>query len=130
MNEAYFGFALASSCAIQSSIASLIAVAKAPLRDPSRSMMACLNRLSSSSGTSTLILTMITHFHSYINTPLRLYINYALLIDWSNRVKQEGMTSVIRNWIQRYRLIKQLRAACYSEDAIHEILRFYGVDPK
>jgi DNA-binding transcriptional MerR regulator len=37
---------------------------------------------------------------------------------------------MIRNWIQRRRLIKQLRAAGYSDEAIHEILRFYGVDPK
>jgi hypothetical protein len=69
-------------------MASLIAMAKAPLRDPSRSMIACLNRLSSSSGISTLILTMITRFHQDIITPVRLYINYALLIEWSNRVNQ------------------------------------------
>jgi len=130
LDNAHFCFGLVSFCAIQSSIASRIAVAKAPLRDPSRSMMACLNSLSSSSGISTLILTVVTHFHSDIITPLRLYINYALLIEWSNRVKQENMKSMIQNWIQKRRPIKQLRSQGISDKAIKEILHFYGVNSK
>ena len=61
--------------AIQSSMASITAMDRAPFREPSRSMMACLNRLSSSSGSWTLILTVITHLYLYSNTPLRLYIH-------------------------------------------------------
>jgi hypothetical protein len=73
---------------------------------------------------------MFTRSRPDIITPLRLYINYALLIEWSNRVKQEDMKSMIPNWIQKRRLLKQLRRAGISDKATEEILHFYGVNSK
>jgi len=73
---------------------------------------------------------MLVHLPLCTVVPKRLNALLRVRVREYKSTQEGSATNMTQNWIQKRRVLKQLRKAGISDKAAEEILRSYGVNPK